>query len=82
MSLKVQLTDSQHSSLFSANPSLDLSLRWRHNERDGVSDDQPHDCLFNRFIQAQIKETWNPASMVFMWGIHRWPVNSPRTKGQ
>ena len=26
------------------------------------------------FIQAKIKET---ASLAFVWGIHRWPVNSP-----
>ena len=32
------------------------SLQWRHNERDGVSNHQPHDCLLNPFIQAQIKE--------------------------
>ena len=28
-------------------------LQWRHNERDGAPDHQPHDCLLNR---AQIKE--------------------------
>ena len=24
---------------------VDVTLQWRHNERDGVSDDQPHDRL-------------------------------------
>ena len=24
------------------------ALQWRHNERDGVSNHQPHDCLLNR----------------------------------
>ena len=33
------------------------TLRWRHNERDGVSNHQPHDCLLNRLFKAQIKET-------------------------
>ena len=33
-----------------------VTLKWRHNERYGVSYHQPHDCLFT-FIQAQIKET-------------------------
>ena len=24
-----------------------ITLQWRHNERDGVSNHQPHDCLLN-----------------------------------
>ena len=37
---------------------LVLSLQWRHNERDGVSSHQSHDCLLvYRLIKAQIKET-------------------------
>ena len=31
------------------------SLQWRHNERDGVSYHQPHDCLLNRLFKAVIK---------------------------
>ena len=27
-----------------------------HNERDGISNHQPHDCLLNRLFKAQIKE--------------------------
>ena len=34
-----------------------LSLQWRHNERDGVSNHQPRDCLLNRLFKAQIKES-------------------------
>ena len=26
------------------------SLQWRHNEHDGVSNHQPHDCLLNRLF--------------------------------
>ena len=37
-----------------ANPKLIISaiisLQWRYNERDGVSNHQPHDWLLNRFI--------------------------------
>ena len=33
-----------------------LTLQWRHNERDGVSNYQPRDCLLKRFVQAEIKE--------------------------
>ena len=39
-----------------ARPDLRRSvLKWRHNERDGVSNHQPHDCLFNCLFR-QIKE--------------------------
>ena len=31
-------------------------LQWRYNERDGVSNHQPYDCLFNRLFKAQVKE--------------------------
>ena len=31
-------------------------LQLRHNERDGVSNHQPRDCLLNRLFKAQIKE--------------------------
>ena len=24
------------------------TLQWRHDERDGISNQQPHDCLLNR----------------------------------
>ena len=33
------------------------ALQWRHNERDGVSNHHPRDCLLNRLFKAQIKET-------------------------
>ena len=32
-------------------------LRWRHNELDGVSDHQPHDCLLNRLFGCRSKKT-------------------------
>ena len=47
-----------------------VSLQWRHNERDGVSNHQPHDCLLNRLLKAQIEENITG---------DRW---IPRTKGQ
>ena len=34
---------------------FDDTLQWRHNERNGVSNHQPHDCLLKRY-QAQIKK--------------------------
>ena len=33
------------------------TLQWRHNERVGVSNHQPRDCLLNRLCKAQIKKT-------------------------
>ena len=47
-----------------------ISLQWRHNEHDGVSNHQPQDCLLNRLIKAS-------ASLAFVREIHRRPVNSP-----
>ena len=34
-----------------------ISLRWRHNERDSVSNHQPHDCLLNRLFRRRPKKT-------------------------
>ena len=33
------------------------ALRWRHNERDGVSNHQPRDCLLNRLFRRRSKKT-------------------------
>ena len=32
-----------------------IPLRWRHNEHDGVSNHQPHDCLLNRLFGLRSK---------------------------
>ena len=32
------------------------TLHWRHNDHDGVSNHQPHACLFNRFIRRRSKK--------------------------
>ena len=34
-----------------------LSLQWRHNGRDSVSNHQPHDCLLNRLLRRRSKKT-------------------------
>ena len=34
-----------------------ITLQWRHNDRDGVSNNQPHDCLLRRLFKAQNNET-------------------------
>ena len=52
-------------------------LQWRLNERDGVSSHQPQHWLLNRSFRRRSKEHQRSASLVFVRGIHRWPVNSP-----
>ena len=57
-------------------------LQWRHNERYGVSNHQPQDCLLNRVFKVQIKEN--------IKAPRHWPLCReftgdrwiPRTKGQ
>ena len=34
-----------------------LTLRWRHNGCDGISNHQPHDCLLNRLFRRRSKKT-------------------------
>ena len=53
------------------------SLRWRHNEWDGVSNHQPQDCLLNRLSGPRSKKTSKPRVTGLCAGIHRGPVNSP-----
>ena len=54
-------------------------LQWRHNERDRVSDHQPHDCLLNRLFRRRSTKT----SKLRVTGLcagnpvnspHKWPV--------
>ena len=41
-------------------PEYQTTLRWRHNEWDGVSNHQPHDCLLNRLSGRRSKKTSKP----------------------
>ena len=57
-------------------------LQWRHNENDGVSNHQLHDCLLSRFFICYIKENTKAPRHWPLWGEftgHRW---IPRTKDQ
>ena len=36
---------------------ISLSLKWRHNGRDSVSNHQPHDCLLNHLFRRRSKKT-------------------------
>ena len=54
-----------------------ITLQWRHNERNGVSNHQPHDCLLNRLFGCRSKKT----SKFRVTGLcDRWPVNSPHKR--
>ena len=55
----------------------DISLQWRHNGCDSVSNYQPHHCLLNGKFSADQRKHQSSASLAFVRGIHRWPVNSP-----
>ena len=58
------------------------SLQWRHNDRDGISNDQPHDCLLSRLFRRSSKKN--------IKAPRHWPLCGeftddrwiPRTKGQ
>ena len=53
------------------------TLQWRHNERDGVSNYQRFECLFNRLFRRRSKKTSNLRVTDFVRGIIRSPVTSP-----
>ena len=57
------------------------ALQWRYNQHDGVSNHQPHNCLLNHLLKRRSKKKHqSSASLAFVRGIHRWPVNSPTQK--
>ena len=51
------------------------TLRWRQNGPDGVSNHQPHDCLFNRLFSLRSTKHQSSAPLAFVRIIQRWPVN-------
>ena len=58
------------------------SLRWRHNEHDGVSNHQPHHCFLNRLFRRRSKKTSKLRATGLFAGNspvtgefpHKWPV--------
>ena len=59
-------------------PWLTMSLHWRHNDQDGVSNHQPHVCLLNRLFRRRPKKT----SKLRVTGLCVGNSPGPRTKGQ
>ena len=56
---------------------LPASLQWRHNGRDGVSNHKPDVVYSTVYWSVYQRKHLSPASLAFVRGIHRWPVNSP-----
>ena len=59
------------------NDSMANWFQWRHNKRDGVSNHRCFDWLLNRLFRHRSKKHQSSASLAFVRGIHRWPVDSP-----
>ena len=55
---------------------MNFTLRWRHNRHNGVANHQPHHCLLNSLFGTGQRKHQSSASLAFVRGIHRWPVNS------
>ena len=55
------------------------ALQWCHNERDGVSNHQPHDCLLYRLFRRRSKKTSKfIASLAFVRGMTgEYPAQRP-----
>ena len=54
-----------------------ISLQWRHNRHHSVSNHQPHGFYATVYSDADQRKHQSSASLAFVWGIHRAPVNSP-----
>ena len=54
-----------------------VSLRWRQNDHDGVSNHQPHGCLLNRLFRRTSKKTSKLRVTGLCAGNSPGPVNSP-----
>ena len=54
-----------------------FALHWRHNGRDGVSNQQPYDCLLSRLFRRRSNLTSKLRVTVLCEGNSTGPVNSP-----
>ena len=54
-----------------------LTLRWRRNGRDSVSNHQPHSCLLNRLFRRRSKKTSKLRVTGLCVGNSPGPENSP-----
>ena len=61
---------------------IHISLQWRHNEHDRVSNHQSHDCLLNRLIRRRSKENIKAPRHWPLCGEFTGDRWIPRTNGQ
>ena len=54
-----------------------MSLHWRHNDHDGVSNHQPHGCLLHRLLRRRSEKTSKLRVTGRCAGNSPGPVNSP-----
>ena len=54
-----------------------ITVHWRHNDHDGVSNHQPHGCLLNRLFRRRWKKTWKLRVTGLCAGNSQGPMNSP-----
>ena len=54
-----------------------LSLHWRHNDHDGISNHQPYGCLLNRLFRRRSKKTSKLRVTGLCVGNSPGSVNSP-----
>ena len=54
-----------------------LTSKWRHNERDGVSNHQRLDVCSTVCSGADQREHQSSASLAFVRGTRQWPADSP-----
>ena len=50
-----------------------FASHWRHNERDVISNHQPHDCLLNRLFRRRPKKTQKAPR--HWWSFHFMPLS-------
>ena len=59
-----------------------ITLQWRHNERDCVSNHQPYDCLLMHLFRRRSKKKMKAPSHWSLWGEFTGDRWIPRTNGQ
>ena len=60
--------------LFALDKASSLALQWRHN---GPQITRLTIVYSSVYSDADQRKHQSSASLAFVWGIHRWPVNSP-----
>ena len=62
------------------NKDFPFTLQWRHNERDGVSNHRRLHWFLTVGSGGDRRKHQSSASLAFVRGLHRWPMNSPKKR--